>query len=76
MVAPTEVPRRAPRPGEVRVRITAASLNYRDLLVAGGVGAARPEGPIPLSDGVGVVESVGAGSTFRVGQRVAANFFM
>lgn len=76
VVVPTEIPRRAPRPGEVRVRITAASLNYRDLLVAGGVGAARPEGPIPLSDGVGVVESVGAGSTVRVGQRVAASFFM
>ncbi len=61
--------------GEVRVRVRAVSLNYRDLLIAR---AAQhfPKPSIPVSDGAGEVLEVGAGVTrLRVGDRVAANFF-
>lgn len=63
-------------PGEIRVRMTAASLNYRDLLVVNGTAAWKPPEPrIPVSDGVGVVEAVGEGVTrFRPGDRVAGIF--
>lgn len=64
----------APRPeaGEVLVKVEAASLNYRDLLVA----KAKPAGLIPVSDGAGVVVEIGAGVTrWQVGDRVTAGFF-
>jgi NADPH:quinone reductase-like Zn-dependent oxidoreductase len=62
-----------PGPGEIRVALKAASLNYRDLLMVQG--QYNPKQPLPLipgSDGVGVVET--AGSTFKVGDRVATCF--
>ena len=68
-----EVPEPAdPKPGEVRLRMHAVALNYRDLLVARGVDRWRPPaGRIPASDGVGVVEAVGPGvERVRPGQRV------
>lgn len=63
-----------PGPGQVLVRITAVSLNYRDLLVVRGTW--RPTSPrIPASDGVGEVVAVGAGVTcVGVGERVAGIF--
>lgn len=70
------VPR--PGPGQVRVRIGAASLNYRDLMVArGGYSRGAPKLPlVPLSDGAGEVVEVGAGVMhLRVGDRVAGAFF-
>ena len=50
-----------PGAGQALVRLTAASLNYRDwLLVQGGYGRVAGSLPlIPLSDGAGVVEAVG-----------------
>jgi NADPH:quinone reductase-like Zn-dependent oxidoreductase len=63
--------------GEIRVRVRAASLNYRDLLVAKGSyrGVLKPS-LIPLSDGAGEVVEVGAGvSRFKPGDRVASAFF-
>ena len=67
----------APGPGQVVVAMKAASLNYRDLLVA--TGKYNPKMPlprIPCSDGAGVVEAVGEGvSTVKVGDRVASTFF-
>lgn len=65
-------------PGEVLVRVTAAGLNYRDLMVLRGqYGTDLPETRIPLSDGVGVVEAVGAGvSGFGPGDRVIAPHFL
>lgn len=60
----------------VLVRIQAASLNYRDLLVARGDGA--PKGPafVPGSDGAGEVIAVGPGvSDLAVGDRVVGSFF-
>lgn len=65
-------------PGEIIVRMTAAGLNYRDLMVLGGsYGAAQPASRVPLSDGVGVVEALGDGVTqVKVGDRVIAPHFV
>jgi NADPH:quinone reductase-like Zn-dependent oxidoreductase len=67
-----------PRPGagEVLVRLTAASLNYRDYMVVQGVYNPKLKRPmVPLSDGTGVVEEVGSSVTrFNKGDRVAACF--
>lgn len=65
-------------PGEVRVRIRAASLNYRDLMVAEGRYGRGPvpAGLVPLSDGAGeVVENGPGASRFAVAERVAGTFF-
>jgi NADPH:quinone reductase-like Zn-dependent oxidoreductase len=60
--------------GEIRVRIHAASLNFRDNLVATGVLPAV-DGLIPLSDGAGEVVEVGSGVTeFKVGDSVVSTF--
>ena len=67
-----------PRPGhgQVLIKVRAASLNYRDLLVVKG--AYNPKLPLPLipcSDGAGEVVAVGEGVTrVRVGDRVAGIF--
>ncbi|RKR36228.1 NAD(P)-dependent alcohol dehydrogenase [Paraburkholderia sp. BL17N1] len=65
----------APAPGEIRVRIHASSLNAHDLGVV--TGRLRTEdGRIPMSDGAGVVESIGDGVTeFAVGDAVVSTFF-
>ena len=73
----TSVPRPGLGPSDVRVRVRACSLNYRDLLVAtGAYGGAWTPGLVPLSDGAGEVVEVGADvRSFAVGDRVAGNFF-
>lgn len=66
-----------PGPGEVRLRLQAASLNRRDLLLVEGIYNPKQVLPVvPCSDGAGVVEAVGPGVT-RVapGDRVALHFF-
>jgi NADPH:quinone reductase-like Zn-dependent oxidoreductase len=72
------VDRSPPRPGdgEIVVRIRAASLNYRDLIVIRGQYERNPQtGRVPLSDGAGEVISVGSGVTrFKIGDRVAGCF--
>ena len=62
-------------PHDVRVRVRAASLNFRDLVMARG--AAKRKAPVvPLSDGAGEVLEVGQAVTrHRPGDRVAAAFF-
>jgi NADPH:quinone reductase-like Zn-dependent oxidoreductase len=73
----TERPEGAPGPGQLRVRLRAASLNARDLMTV--LGFYNPKQPLPLvpcSDGAGVVEAVGDGvEDFAVGDRVIAHFF-
>jgi NADPH:quinone reductase-like Zn-dependent oxidoreductase len=66
-----------PSAGEVIVRVSAASLNYRDLmLMSGGYGPRRPENHIPLSDGSGTVIALGAGvSEVALGDHVVAPNF-
>jgi NADPH:quinone reductase-like Zn-dependent oxidoreductase len=65
----------APGPGEIRVRVHASSLNYHDFGVVMGR-LPTDDGRIPLSDGAGVVEAVGAGVTeFAAGDSVVSCFF-
>lgn len=63
--------------GEVRIRVHAVSLNYRDLMVAKGSYLVTVDDPIiPCSDGAGEVLAVGPGVTrVQVGDRVAGAFF-
>jgi len=65
-----------PGPGQVVVRVRAASLNYRDLLtVQGSYNPRQPLPLVPLSDGAGEVESVGPGvARVKAGDRVAGVF--
>ena len=62
---------------EVRVKVHAVSLNFRDLMVAQGTYPVSGEGAVvPASDAAGEVIEVGPGVTrFRVGDRVATTFF-
>jgi NADPH:quinone reductase-like Zn-dependent oxidoreductase len=64
-------------PGRVVVKVRAASLNYRDLLVIkGSYSRNLPLPLVPLSDGAGEVAEVGPGVTrFKAGDRVAGCFF-
>ena len=68
---------REPGPGEVQVRMQAASLNYHDLATV--MGLANPRVPlpmVPLSDGAGVIEAVGEGvQHLTVGTTVTTCFF-
>jgi NADPH:quinone reductase-like Zn-dependent oxidoreductase len=73
---PEELPEPRPGPRQVRVRMRAASLNYRDLLVVKGLYSRNLPLPLtPLSDGAGEVAEVGPGVTrWAVGARVAGIF--
>lgn len=60
--------------GEVRIRVHAVSLNWRDLFIA----RADSRGPalVPCSDGAGEIAEVGPGvSGWAVGDRVTAAFY-
>ena len=62
-------------PGDVRVRVRAVSLNYRDLMVARG-SKKRARRIVPASDGAGEVIEIGSGvKRLSAGDRVAAAFF-
>ena len=64
----------APGPGEIAVRIHAASLNFRDALVVGGFFPVA-DGLVPLSDGAGEVIAVGRDvREFAVGDAVVSTF--
>ena len=64
-----------PAPGEICVRLHASSLNYHDLAVVTQADW-QADGRIPMSDGAGVVESVGAGvAEFKPGDHVVSCFF-
>lgn len=72
-----ERPRPTPGPGEVLLRMRAASLNYRDLVVVRrGYGHLTGSLPlIPVSDGVGEVVETGPGAEdVSVGERVCPMF--
>ncbi len=71
-----DFPDPTPRPGQVLIRLRAASLNYRDLVIAKGAYGSGVKSPlIPLSDGAGEVVDVGEGSNrFQPGDRVAPAF--
>jgi len=62
-------------PGDVRVRVHAVSLNYRDIMVARG-SKKRIKRIVPASDGAGEVVEIGSSvKRLAVGDRVAAAFF-
>ncbi|MET3822918.1 NADPH:quinone reductase-like Zn-dependent oxidoreductase [Burkholderia sp. PvR073] len=67
-----------PRDGQVRIRMRAAALNYRDSLIPlRGYGKRMQELPlVMLSDGFGIVDAVGAGVTrMQPGDRVCPLFY-
>lgn len=71
-----DLPSPKPGPGEVLVRVKAASINYRDLMIVRGDYNPKMKLPrIPLSDGAGEVVANGPGAgKFKPGDRVTCNF--
>jgi NADPH:quinone reductase-like Zn-dependent oxidoreductase len=71
-----ERPEPRPGPGQALVRVRAASLNYRDLLMVDGRYNRKQKLPlVPCSDGAGDVVAVGDGvSRVRPGDRVCGIF--
>ena len=69
-----DVPTPQPGPGEVRIAIRAASLNFPDILIVQGKYQFKPALPfVPGSEYSGVVEALGEGVTqLKVGDAVAA----
>ncbi len=69
-----DLPRPEPGPGQVRVAVRAASLNFPDALIVQGKYQVRPPLPfVPGSEFSGVIDAVGEGVTrFHPGQRVIA----
>lgn len=65
-----------PGPGQILVRVEAASLNYRDLMLTDDRYGWTPPLPfVPGSDLAGTVQAVGAGVTrWRGGERVISTF--
>jgi NADPH:quinone reductase-like Zn-dependent oxidoreductase len=72
-----ERPEAEPGEGDVVVRVRAASLNYRDWMIASGTYRTAARYPIvPLSDGAGEIVAVGRKVTrWRPGDRVVTSFF-
>lgn len=69
------LPRPNPGPGEVLLRMRAASLNFIDLAVATGRYPVPHFPLIPVADGAGEVAEIGAGvAGFAVGDRVIPHF--
>ena len=69
-----DVPVPEPRPGDVRLRVHAAALNFPDVLMCRGEYQVKP--PVPFTPGAevaGMVDAVGEGvETVAVGDRVLA----
>jgi NADPH:quinone reductase-like Zn-dependent oxidoreductase len=72
----TDVAEPEPNHGEVKIRMAAASLNYRDLSIASGGYIRNDTRPVvPLSDGAGEVVQLGDGvNRWKVGDRVSPIF--
>jgi NADPH:quinone reductase len=70
----SELPTPEPKPGEVRVAVRAASLNFPDLLIVANKYQFKPPLPfVPGSEYAGVVDAIGEGVTqLKPGMPVAA----
>jgi NADPH:quinone reductase-like Zn-dependent oxidoreductase len=68
---------RQPDPGEVKIRVQACSLNFRELTILRGWYPLPIKADIvPVSDGAGEVVEIGEGvSRVAVGDRVTASIF-
>lgn len=65
-----------PGPGQVRVKMNANSVNYRDLTtIEDPVTRKLPFPTVPNSDGAGVISAVGEGVDWKEGDRVTSCFF-
>lgn len=76
VIGQTELP--IPRAGELLVKVSAVSLNYRDKAIVDGIYEPHmvPRPLIPVSDAVGVVVAIGDGvSRFKVGDRVNSHLY-
>ena len=63
----------SPGPGELLVRVEAASVNFSDLLMIGDRYQVRPGRPFtPGQEVAGVVEAAGPGAALRPGARIAS----
>jgi NADPH:quinone reductase and related Zn-dependent oxidoreductases len=73
----TDLPRRAPGPGEVEVAVAVAGMGYVDALIASGGYQVKPPAPyVPSLEFAGRIERLGEGvAGLEVGQRVAAAAF-
>ncbi|MGH8079388.1 MAG: zinc-dependent alcohol dehydrogenase family protein [Lysobacter sp.] len=71
-----DLPEPQPGPGQVRIRVAAASVNFRDYALATGrYQADLPRPFVPLSDGVGRIDAIGAGvNGFAPGDRVLGHY--
>ncbi|MDG9684362.1 alcohol dehydrogenase catalytic domain-containing protein [Streptomyces sp. DH18] len=73
-----ERPTPKPGPGEILVKVSAVSLNFRDKAIVDGVynPEKMPKNLIPVNDTAGVVAEVGPGVTeWQVGDRVMSHFY-
>lgn len=73
-----ERPTPKPGPGEILVKVSAVSLNYRDKAIVDGVydPERMPKNLIPVNDAAGVVAEVGPGVTrWKTGDRVMSHFY-
>jgi NADPH2:quinone reductase len=62
VLSPEDAPEAAPGPGEVRVRLRAASVNFPDILMIQGKYQLKPPLPFaPGMEGAGVVDALGEG---------------
>ncbi|ACA18665.1 Alcohol dehydrogenase zinc-binding domain protein [Methylobacterium sp. 4-46] len=70
-----DLPDPVPGPGEVRVRVTVAALNFFDTLIIAGRYQVKPDLPFsPGAEAAGIVEAIGPGvEGLRVGERVIAH---
>lgn len=71
-----DAPLPIPRPGEVRIRMQALSLNARDYMIVSLSGFRSSQDIIPLSDGAGEIDALGDGvEDWRVGDPAMTIYF-
>ncbi len=69
----SEMPDPLPGGGEVVIDVSAAAMNFPDILIVEGKYQVRPELPFsPGMEGTGVISAVGDGVTLQVGSQVVA----